>query len=224
MRNIEIVPRYTGFKDFYATGSLGRDVYLSESKIHLSCYRGHIRATRLENAMAAGKWCLTVSLESLDTSALDAVLTEFNYDIEAIVQAVETSPQIAEESKDFEFRPGVRARWYQEPSSRTFSPFALDRLKPLKGIPSGKWTLRHVRQALANKQFESFRCTGRYSDDYAYDDQSNYGRGEIRDHIAFLRNLIESPSGWWTSLEPVTNRVSICCHSFDSNSFFLKVD
>jgi len=100
-------------------------------------------------------------------------------------------------------------------SSRVFSPFNAGKVKPLKAMPK-KWTLTHVKKAILNGQYKDLRCTGTYSDDYAYDAAYNYQIGDLNG-IDFIKDIIESPSGWWTSER--NGVVSICCHSFDSNEF-----
>lgn len=97
---------------------------------------------------------------------------------------------------------------------RTFSPFA--QFAPLDAAPA-KWTIAHVVRALWNGQFHSLQCDGRYTDDYAFDAATNFGKGEIKNARAFCKRLIEDPSGWWASSSGAA--ISICCHSFDSNSF-----
>jgi hypothetical protein len=62
-------------------------------------------------------------------------------------------------------------------------------------------------------------CRGSYTDDYAWDNANNFGRGELSpEAIKALADDIErSPSGWWCSAwqrEPGT--LSLGCHSFKS--------
>ena len=99
---------------------------------------------------------------------------------------------------------------------RVFSPFNLDKVKPLKAMPK-KWTLRHVYSALINGQFKDLKCNYVLTDDYAWDAACDYRKGEIKAPIEFVKGIIENPSGWWTSYRD--GEVAICCHSFDSNSF-----
>lgn len=100
---------------------------------------------------------------------------------------------------------------------RVYSPFA--EIAPLKALPA-KWTVAHVVRALWNGQFQKLVCNGKYTDDYAHDAAVNFCQGEIKNGRAFARKLIESPSGWWASTDGSRGGVSICCHSFDSNSFY----
>lgn len=105
---------------------------------------------------------------------------------------------------------------------RVYSPFNLFEIyRPLKTLPK-KWTIPLALRAIINKQYTELRCTGHYTDDYAYDDAVNYRIGGIQDNIFFAVNIIESPSGWHCS-EYADGSVSISCHSFDCNKFTPKV-
>ena len=103
-----------------------------------------------------------------------------------------------------------------ESGVRTFSPFSLSALKPLKAIPA-KWTMRHVYAAIANKQFKRLQCKGVYTDDYAWDDAVNYRKGDIKSPLDFLQSIIDSPSGWRCYASG--NSVAVNCHHFDTNEF-----
>ncbi len=101
---------------------------------------------------------------------------------------------------------------------RTYSPFG--KLSPLPSIPA-KWTVSHALRALWNGQFENLRCTGHYTDDYAFDASNDFGRGPIANARSFCKDIIESPSGWRAYGNG--QDVSVCCHTFDSNSFRPKL-
>lgn len=107
------------------------------------------------------------------------------------------------------------------PAIRVFSPLHLHRLKRLERAPK-RWTIPHVIRALVNGQCADLRCNGQYTDDYARDAAEDFGRGEIRSALAFAQRIVESPSGWWCSANG--DRVSVCCHHFDNNSFRLDLD
>jgi hypothetical protein len=97
----------------------------------------------------------------------------------------------------------------------------LKTVRALKAAPA-KWTLPHVYKALMNGQFSALRCTGKYSDDYAYDNAINFGKGDFSERAAdFVRRIMEAPSGWRTYANGAV--VSVCCHSFDCNDFTFKL-
>jgi hypothetical protein len=115
----------------------------------------------------------------------------------------------------------VQIHLSERSGSQTFSPFAVNRFKPLTEMPK-KWTMAHCKRALANGQFENLRCNGVYSDDYAFDDAVDYSRGPV-DALIMLEKVVSSPSGWRTSLDSTGNIFHLCCHTFDNNSAKLKI-
>ena len=91
-----------------------------------------------------------------------------------------------------------------------FSPF--ENIKPIK-LPT-KWTISHVWKGILSGQIKKVICTGKYSDDYSFDNWNNYGKGE-RDKISFARELIEDADGWYCFDNG--NNICVDCHSFDNN-------
>ena len=164
-----------------------------------------IRVTDLTNALATGKECRYVSIRDWKDGcgAVNHVRGRYR---EQLDEHTEDS-----EAGSFNIYTGT------EPGRRTFSPFALGRIKPLKAKP-GKWTIPHVIRALINGQYERLKCNGQYTDDYAWDAAVDFRRGAIESAVDFCRDIIKDPSGWW-AMEREGGRVSICCHSFDSNEF-----
>lgn len=112
--------------------------------------------------------------------------------------------------------------YLREEQATRFLAKNLSVYKPLKEVPK-KWTIPHAIRALINHQFEWLHCDGVYTDDYAYDNAVNFREGEIKDAVNFAKKIIESPSGWWCNDCDKNGVVSICCHSFDCNSFKFKL-
>jgi hypothetical protein len=208
--------------------------FFEEAQLMYQLYSSSLHLRLLDNALCTGKACADFSLYNRDHAETRSAL--FNF---VTAQAGEVEPQkirqwllgLVERANGkettFEFPfsndEGVCIISYSElPGMRVFSPFAKSRLKPLKSHPPG-WNLTHVRRALANGQFANFRCNGVYTDDYAFDSAVNFQKGEIVGVDEFLKKLVESPSGWRTSLDKTTKQVSICCHHFDNNSFLLSL-
>lgn len=175
--------------------------------------------TRLDNAFRAGKECITYrlspALSDSGVSALTDLLAEFDWDLSALLAVLDAVD--SERGADV-MGYAVRCRVY--PGVRVFSPFHLDRLKPLKKWPS-KWTVPMALRAIANGQYESFRCKGVYTDDYAMDNALNFRRGNVA-ALAFIRRVTERPSGWHV-FEGRDNRVHINCHSFDMNELLVNL-
>ncbi len=99
--------------------------------------------------------------------------------------------------------------------SAVFSPFHLGRVKPLKEEPK-KWTIVHLRRALANGQFRAFKSDYHYTDDYALDAASNFGEGYIPNPLRYFKEYFN------TSLDRISfwnGKVSFGPHSNSSYSF-----
>lgn len=115
----------------------------------------------------------------------------------------------------------LKSEAYKTDSKRVFNPFTIkENYKPLKEKPS-KWTLKHALRALVNNQYKNFKCDGQYSDDYAWDNANNYGKGEIKDVNYFIEKIINEPSGWKAREWDNNNLINVDCHSFNLNSFEL---
>ena len=181
------------------------DIYVRAENIMVWQGADSIRVTDLTHALATGKECRYVSIRNWQDScgAVNHVRGRYREQLD----------EHTADSKDgtLEIYTGTEA------GRRTFSPFALDRIKPLKAKPR-KWTIPHVIRALINGQYEELKCNGVYTDDYAYDAAVNCRRGTISNALEFCRGIIKSPGGWWAMAQE-GGRVSICCHSFDSNEF-----
>ncbi|NEX60097.1 hypothetical protein [Noviherbaspirillum galbum] len=196
---------------------------------HLSYHYSHtgMRVRLLDNAFKPGAVVRCYYVESRfnnPVATYNHISRELGGDVrpETIAQYLST---LSFAAGRYGFEPidvsdEVRLHYSEGNGTNTFSPFALDRLKPLREVPA-KWTMAHAKRALANHQFRNLRCNGVYSDDYAYDAAVDFHRGPV-DHLVMLEKLVESPSGWWTSLDG-NGSVSLCCHHFDSNSFQLEM-
>jgi hypothetical protein len=180
------------------------DIYVRAENIKVWQGADSIRVTDLTNALATGTECRYVSIRNWKDScgAVNHVRGRYREQLD----------EHTEDAQDgtLEIYTGT------EPGRRTFSPFAVDRVKPLKAKP-GKWTIPHVIRCLLNGQYEGLKCNGVYTDDYAWDAAVDFKRGAIADAVEFCRDIIKSPSGWWVSERE--GIVHICCHSFDSNEF-----
>ena len=107
--------------------------------------------------------------------------------------------------------------YFREHESKRLLALDLSTIKPLKEEPK-KWTLPHVVRAIVNGQYQGLRCKYRYLDDTCQD----FGKGEIKDPINFVKGIVEEPSGWWTH-KNTTGVITVCCHHFDSNEFIPKI-
>lgn len=106
-------------------------------------------------------------------------------------------------------------------SVRVFSPF----YKPKKiNIPK-KWTVSHVVKAILSGQIKKGVCKMHLSDDYAYDNSVNFGKGSIK-VLNLCKDLVEGPSGWWVNIENSTDKfieLGINCYQFDYNKLYFEI-
>lgn len=115
---------------------------------------------------------------------------------------------------------GCKIHIAQRDAKRIFPAHDLARIKPLKKLPK-RWTVALVVRALVNGQFKDLTCNGKYTDDYHWDNATNFKRGDFSKHaLGFAQKIYEDPSGWRASESyKGEGLVSICCHSFDLNEF-----
>ena len=208
-------------------------LFFEELSIRYKTYAASIVVTFLDNALLAGKVCPEITIHHTGFPAdrcaiynwLQAEQGAFSFT--TLRSFLEQRFSVLFEQTDHNYyqridvAQDVAVSLALPKSTRTFSPFALSRLKPLKSVPE-KLNLTHVRRALANGQFSNLRCNSYLTDDYADDAARNFRRGPI-EAMPMIEELVTSPAGWWTHLDPNSNSVSLCCHQFDSNSFVLKV-
>lgn len=202
-------------------------LYFEQENIRFASYRDDIHLTILDNALLAGKECRTYIARAKQGKVIDVIngmeKAAGAYTPQALRDYFETLT-FAEGRYGFEaieLDEKVEILLSVKASNRTYSPFALNRLKPLTKVPA-KWTMTHVRQALANNQFEKLMCSGVYTDDYFYDSAINFRKGAIEAE-PMLEQIVSSPSGWRTYLSKDQKQVTLNCHHFDNNSFMLKL-
>lgn len=201
-------------------------VYFRTENVHISRYADtdSYWIADLTNALLPGKSCRRFSVQTNSQSLVitNWIETIFGDDIRGLMAYCEklayprgkyggTLPVGIEYDGDV-----ITIDRYENPAPRTFSPFALRRLKPLTTVPK-KWTMAHVYRALANNQVRNLKCNGYYTDDYAGDAADNYRQG-VRNPLDFLRDLITQPGGWRCYAASATS-VHVCCHGFDNNEF-----
>jgi hypothetical protein len=195
--------------------------YFKEENMKVARYSGFDDwvITDLTHALKGGKSCREYTIKSEKGVHGNLVVTNFIHkffgsDLKKLWTFCSALP--FQESYDPVRTDGLEIYRREIKSIRVFSPFNLSTIKPLKKMPE-KWTLSHVRAVIVNNQFEELKCTGVYTDDYAFDDAVNYRKGEIKAPLSFIKDIIERPSGWWTSFNG--GSVKVCCHTFNNNEF-----
>ena len=184
--------------------------FVEEEKLKIWIGADSLRITELANAQKKGEVCKITSFDWRYNQ--DGLCQFINWvdSIGGLIAALSDWPS-----------QGLTKYEHTEKAVRVFSPFDLERIKPLTETPK-KWTIKHVVRAIVNEQAKELRCTGMYSDDYAWDDACNYRKGLIAEPLEFAADLIEDPSGWWVS-EDKKQIVRVCCYSFNNNSFRLAL-
>ena len=174
----------------------------------------------VKNAFKTGVECKGYSIDGDEDDSISQFIAECGYSVDKMVARCEEALSILSENEYKGILQGTSwsASVYDRTSVgiRSFSPLpeALKTLKPLNEIPK-KWTLRHVNRMLANEQYMKLETRDRYTDDYAMDAAHNYYAGEISG-LYLLKDLTESPSGWWISrADKDGEQLGINCHHFD---------
>jgi hypothetical protein len=214
---MKIIDKFDIGEFLNATGT----AYFKDENMRVSRYSGFDDwvITDLTNALRRGKSCREYTIKSERGAHGNLVVTNFIYkffgsDLKKLWKFCSALP--FQKEYDPVRTDGLEIYRREIKSVRVFSPFNLSVIKPLKTMPA-KWTLNHVRSAIVNNQFENLKCTGVYTDDYAFDDAVNYRKGKIKAPLPFIKDIVERPSGWWASFNG--GSVKICCHSFNNNEF-----
>lgn len=101
-------------------------------------------------------------------------------------------------------------------SMQVFTPFK--KIRPVRQ-PS-RWTIPHVWKAILSGQIYEGHCSGRYTDDYAYDAAVNFRSGAALHLPSFAKKLIEDSSGWHVYCDKADGnqvQLSVDCYTFDTN-------
>lgn len=216
--------------DFVNTvGSL----YIKDINIHLQRFSGfdNWKITDVTNALKTGAVCNEYMVSSSGAHGnlvvTNWIETRFNGNVTKLVdylKQMEFSKNERGYFNDIKLQIESFALTFAKSEIKGinfYSPFNHSFVKPLTETPA-KWNMRYVVRAILNGQYDNLKCNGILTDDYTYDAACNFRKGEIKDGVKFIKDIIESPSGWWTSI--VNNHVNVCCHSFDSNSFDLNIE
>jgi len=217
MKNYKIIETINR-ENFYDWANSYEDIFVKRSQLKFHQYRDNISITKVSNAMERGAVCTGYSIRLVDRFGNTSITNAIQADLDALVSLFD--------SLDFQknFRgyledqqieiAGIKFSVSKHLSEgiRIYSPFNVPKLKPLPEKPK-KWTLSHLYRALANGQINGIKCTGHYTDDYAYDAAVNCEIGLSASSEALLIDILESPSGWRV-YETNDNNIEIHCHSF----------
>lgn len=183
----------------------------------------------VRDAFKRGKVCSTYSIALIDRKygtdepTILNLMASYDYDINKLFLECEALDFRGHEYDGAVLSDDFKVYLRECPGVKTFSPFSLDRLNPLKEIPS-KWRIAHVVRMLANDQFKDLTMRSRYTDDYAYDAAVNFGNGTQLDRNGMLRTLVERSGGGWVSGGTEDGgKLGINCHSFEYNECTIKL-
>lgn len=208
---------------------LGTTYYAKKENLKVHRFHGTIYITDVTDALRTGKTCENYSMHfrcayDNEAEAVSQFLVDFDYDYKNIFDYLgglewtqgkwggyEGIVLVDTIGNEYTVYKGA------EKAIRVFSPFNLKYLKPLKETPK-KWTVRHVLRLIINGQYKDLNSNLKLTDDYAYDNAVNFGKGAIADGIDFAKSIIESPSGWWVGNYEGEDKLSFNCHHFDYNS------
>ena len=121
-------------------------------------------------------------------------------------------------------RHTVRVYRDNVPGNKQFSPFDLDRVKPVAKIPK-KWTVVHLRKILANGQFRSYKQDYYYTDDYSRDAADNYRKGYFSNPLESYSDILTCTSQRvWSREEEGIIELHFGAHRNDGRSLIVDLN
>ena len=189
------------------------DLYFENLNVSAHPYRDSLVIIDLQNAMRSGKicarWLFRVDPRKMDADRL--CLTEY---VEMSAPECDTLAELVawlRAGNPLREVDGLTVTSGDQPSSRTFSPFAA--VKPVK--LGERLSAATIAKAIRSGQIVSGRTDGRYTDDYAADAAFDFYRGSI-DIQAFAQDIYENPRGWSFWWKDETRReIVAACYTFD---------
>lgn len=191
--------------------------YVKDLNYKVSVMDRQVRITDLSNALKNGAECIEVCVDFYNQHLAD-FLNWLRSDNENSIEflfkfyslSANSDRQVTLTAGDFNIYVSTRK------GIRTFNPFNLANLKPVKSEPK-KMNMTHVYKMLANGQYTDLKCDQHLTDDYAFDAANNFGKNANVKGLELLKKIIESPSGWWVMIKD--GRVDFNCHHFLGYSF-----
>lgn len=197
------------------------DLYFDGLNVSAHPYRNSLVIIDLADAMKPGKsctrWLFSVSAWKMDADRL--CMTEY---VEMAAPECDTLAELVawlRAGKPLLDVDGLTVDVGAQASNRTFSPFV-----PVKPVKLGeRLNAATVAKAIRAGQIVAGRTEGRYTDDYAFDAATDFGRGEI-DVQAFAQDIYEHPNGWrfWWRDES-RREITAACHTFDYKTLAVAV-
>lgn len=172
--------------------------YIESTDIFISICRRRpeLKIGSLANALLTGKSCVIYSCQGKSREDIFNMLEGYNFDPAAILEACNGLAFSKNEFGSYASQKlaGLTISKADFKGVNTFSPFHLNRLKPLKTIPK-KWKTKDVARLLANNQFEKLEAKPHQADDYKQIATDNcHADGELNN---LLYQLVENARYCW---------------------------
>lgn len=202
--------------------------YVETPKASTQFWMNSVGITCLDNAGKRGKSCVHWSIATLrhdgHASLFSFISDVSDWDLVRLLGVLDSLGMVTNERGHARINElpkylDISIERTELDGNRVWSPFMS--VNPLTAIPR-KLTIPHVTRALLAGQCRDVRCTGHYTDDYAFDAADNFGKGSASP-VGLAKSIMERPSGWWCSLGD-NNLVTVCCHHFDNYKFTLDLN
>lgn len=219
MKDMKIIEKAERFN--LSTATSGTTYYIADMNVSV-CKFGYcgrstsIEVTDLTNATKAGKTCKIYKVYGDYMTAYDLANAAFgSTDIRDIVELFKFYNDSCANWNNADYDIAVR----EVKGVNVFSPFAA--VKPIK--TPAKWTIAHVWKAILAGQIIKACRDYRYTDDYAYDNATNFGAMTYDNDgcLNLAAEIMEDGySGWYVSCDgkPDDNGnyvVNVGLHSFE---------
>jgi len=180
-------------------GKTSNRIYTSDGKYMIEFWNSSMKITDTSNAMKTGKsakeWIVRhdrsngrfIHYLTGDLEVSQMKLTDF-------LDAVEnkTLGEKFASIENLEHLEGTTANTIK--SKDIFSPYGIKNLKRVKDLKD-KVTLPTLAKLIANGQYDALGLDYSYTDDYAFDNANNFGKGKLVNAMEILQEIIESGMG-----------------------------
>ncbi|MCR3758475.1 DUF3846 domain-containing protein [Clostridium felsineum] len=208
LKNIDI--NDLGFEEWY---SFNENVYFK-------FYNTSLRIFSLENAMKRGKEVSIYSIYSKNhnnnfKTLFFSRLNDLGLSIIEFISKLK--------NKKVKETDEIGINITLEKGVRVFNPFYI----PKDFKEPDKWKIQHIVKAILSGYVIKGECTRYLTDDYTYDAETNFGKGEI-DVLELCKDLVENTSGWWVSKEENSKDLNgykilgVNCYSFNYNQIYFN--
>mgnify|MGYP003317726056 CR=1 FL=1 len=195
--------------------------------IRIQYFNDNMRITDVTNAKKRGKKCIQLEVRAFNNEDIDIM----QYMYITNIATIETFFDNFSISEIGYFLQGiihskyVYSVWVAPSKEITPAEFNLKNIyKPIKTlkVSHNSINIYDIIRILVNNNVKVIQ-DGRYTDDYAWDAETNYNKGYEFNPIKFAKELIKCKRGWHAYLDRENkNRISICCYSFDNRSIYLE--